>query len=1025
MYSQDYYNKKYLKYKHKYLQTKVLIENNTIKIKDFEIKNKQFGGGKPFNKLLYDKNINFFSDPEMSEYLNPIYGLFFCESGFISNNYFLKKNNLINTIQTKNINFIKIIKEIPSGITPTNDIMLFSPIDFGRYIAIKYIFLKNPHLITITKNNEPILNFSSNNISDINNIKKYINLLKSYFPLKSTLIETFYILLYCFWWIANDYNGILSYYEGINEVFTIINRCISISTLKNKPIPILKYNIIDTNNLTINNNFEKTILKITNKSFNIYNQEWSKHFCNIKNNKPLYPDCGEVTARNLINLMCFDGINIDISQLESFNPIPQLIEYYRVFNNYSLQSSTEPLAIFDDNLNARDAWSKLIIFYANLDLNFTKLCGDDYSYGYELNSGMNKKNSCSNFLQLIKNLLPGIDNLNKIKTKFIETVIDNTINGIGIISINCSVNNEEFEIECIPGHYYMKIINQKNDDLLDLINFNIIQQNYIKILFNKSDDITIDNYLWYNIDSNQLVDLLNSETLVDTNLKIELFKLSLTEKYDNDTRRRIINDTDDNYFMYILCEIKNNKNIQKTMNEYNYISKNFNFVNLMPYLTHLNFIIKNNEITHIDLKPLINIQSIGDNFLFNCSELLELDLKPLANIQSIGDNFLSNCSGLVQINFEALTNIQSIGNNYLYNCSGLMQINFEALTNIQSIGNYFLYNCSGLTNINLSLLSKIKSIGDYFLNGCLNLIQLDLSPLSNIKSIGNSFLSNCSKLIKLDLSPLSNVKFIGDYFLYSCIGLLELDFKKLTKIQSIGNCFLYYCISVLELDFTKCTKIQSIGHNFLHYCLSLTSVQLSSLSNIKTIKFNFLSNCSNLSEINLSALTNIKFIGDNFLENCSKLTEIDLSALSKIKFIENNFLENCSKLIHIKLPVLSNIKSIGNNFLSNCLQLSEIDLTALSNIKIIRHYFLLNCLKLSEIDLTPLSNVKIIGHNFLSNCSKLSKIDLTPLSKIESIDQKFLYNSISLKYIKCTNLQLNIIQKNNSNFNNNIFRITN
>ena len=119
----DYYSK-YLKYKTKYLELK-----------------KQFGGDKAFIKSM--NVISLFDDmsEEMNKYFNPIHGMILCYSGYIKNNYHLQKNKFINT---RHGNIIaKISKDVPGDVQPTNDIMILKPIDFGRYIALKYIYMNN------------------------------------------------------------------------------------------------------------------------------------------------------------------------------------------------------------------------------------------------------------------------------------------------------------------------------------------------------------------------------------------------------------------------------------------------------------------------------------------------------------------------------------------------------------------------------------------------------------------------------------------------------------------------------------------------------------------------------------------------------------------------------------------------------------------------------------------------------------------------------------------------------------------
>ena len=80
MYSDKNFKQKYLKYKMKYLE----LKNSYLNI---EMK----GGDKPF---LTNDNINLFnpaiqSQELMEPYLNPVYGMYMCESGFITNSYYL------------------------------------------------------------------------------------------------------------------------------------------------------------------------------------------------------------------------------------------------------------------------------------------------------------------------------------------------------------------------------------------------------------------------------------------------------------------------------------------------------------------------------------------------------------------------------------------------------------------------------------------------------------------------------------------------------------------------------------------------------------------------------------------------------------------------------------------------------------------------------------------------------------------------------------------------------------------------
>jgi len=714
---------KYLKYKNKYLLLK----------SEIDLQFKHFGGDKAIINNIY--NVNLFTNPTMEQYLNPIYGLILCSNGYITNNFYIYKHKYISDKTSKVIS--KISKEESIGlIKPTNDIMRLKPIDFGRYIGIKYINM-NYNILLINNNNNKIIYINNcqkinNNNNIITQLNQYINKLRKFIPIVDHNEPIFFhLLLYCFWWVANNDEGIKEYYNGINEVFEIFKEY----ELSNKCEPIT----IDTPILSYKDNtFESIVYNINKQPFTVLGQEWSKNFCILNDT---YPDCGEVTARNLINLLCFNNVKFDIQILEKFNPIPQLIEYYTQFDNFTKQSDNKLYCIFQDKLNARDAWSKLIINYANTNLVFVKSCTSTYpNYGYELKEGLSSDKIKTNFLQLITNLLPGITKWDDLETDMITDIIDKTTNGIGDIDItHQEYGNITIHLE--NGHYYMEEIKPINESV-DYQNLTENQQNQIKILLKQKSFISIDNYLWFKFDSNLLVDMLNDSN-TNIELKIKLFELSLISGYDSDARRRIELDVDNlHFFNYIICKYRHHTNI----NQYTYLCNDFSFVKKIPNLLNLNSIIKNTNLTTIDLSPLSKLESIGNSFMSGCSSLTSIDLSPLSNLQSIGNNFISGCLGLTSIDLSGLSNLQSIEDNFMSGCSSLTIINLSGLSNLQSIGNNFISGCSGLTIINLSGLSNLKSIGDYFMYYSLGLTEINLSQLSNLQSIGNNFMTSCSRL---------------------------------------------------------------------------------------------------------------------------------------------------------------------------------------------------------------------------------------------------------------------------------------
>ena len=885
----------------------------------------------------------------MELYLNPIYGLYMCESGFITNNYYLYdcfNNNEISK-------YAKKIKDLSRVVTrtvqPTNDIITkIKPIDIGRYIAILFFCKFYPQCITLTKikDKEDKISFTSTKINKNNDsrlINTNIDKLNEYLlPISIIKIKSdidkideidFHIILYCLWWILNNNEGIQSYYQGINEVINICNELFNQENIlqeqkkQNKLIePVEPINMSYENNIT--NSFEKTVLDITKRDFHVYTQEQALHFCpivlketdlksfeDLKKNNPKkyykekekdlkYPDCGEVTARNLINLICFDPgsglFNCEI--LVSYGAIIELIEYYEVFNTFEKQSTTKKFNIYDQELNARDAWSKLLIFYANHNLVFTKSCKTQPSSKYELNSGMSEDpTKTTNFFQLIKNLLSKITKWEDLNVDETFEIISNETeeNGIGKIVIKAN-NYENITINCKERHYYM-IIDKKPSTEYDIKNLTDIQKLKINILLNDNTIGNFNNYLWVNWSSELLVKKINDKS-TDLELRKKLLELSFTEKFDSDTRSRIIiNTVDKPIFNHFVDTSKINGKINEKINEYTYKSIDFTYVESLTNLKHLNSVIINTELKNIDLRPLLNLTSIGEGFMSNCKQLENIDLSSLSNVESIGNKFMYNCKSLQNINLQDLSNVTSIGNIFMYNCESLKYINLRPLSKITSIGNHFMTYCTQLKKIILPSLSNVTSIGDYFMRECPELENIDLSSLTNAESIGNNFMDNCSSLKNIDLTSLSNV-------------------------TSIGHNFMHKCHELKNIDLTHLTNLTSIGHDFMRNCHKLKSINLSSLDELTSIGRDFMVSCKSLKNIDLSQLLNLTSIGANFMVSCKSLKKIDLPHVSKITSIGIFFMNECSELNNINLTKeVITVLQIENEFFLKEFMINDID----------------------------------------------------------------------------------------------------
>ena len=868
--------KKYLKYKNKYLE----LKKYSLQI--------HHGGDLPY---IADINkINLFTEPEMEKLLNPIYGYIMYACGYIYNLYYLFNAKLIETdspLSNKGRIINKMCKESDGTIRPTNIIMKLKPIDFGRFIAIKYLNSKHNFTNITKKGTEHIFTNKKKEYEQNmqQKLEEYIKNFDYYIKVYTEHNEEyFHLILYCFWWNCNDDNGIKQYYEGINEVIQIFNDNFDLD----------KYEIININYVPDKYEFENLVFQLLKEDFIIYNQESAKNFCFSFHGE--YADCGETTSRNLINVLCYNGIQFDVKLLHKIldsknKKNPKLIEYYKKFNTFISQKSKSVTNIYENELNARDAWSYLIIKHAQEKIKFIKTCSDisGNTIRFEITSGMAEEGNKSNFLQLISNLI-GIEKWEDLKNDQItniEYIEDNTINGIGNIQLYHETLGNII-IHCQQSHYYMEIKKEYKKIESDTLAFCDEQKNKINIL---KKIVDVNNYLKIDYSSELLEQHFNGTELSD-NIKIWLLKLSMTKKYDDDLRRRLKVDVDTELFNTSLNLLNNSEHV----NVYKFECKNFDFIKRLPNLKNLNINFTDKTITQIVLSDLPNITIIGENFMYDCTSLTEINLSGLTNLTTIREKFMSGCTSLIKINLSGLTNLTTIGNIFMSFCTSLTEINLSGLTNLTTIRANFMSNCISLTKINLSGLTNLTTIGEYFMYNCTSLTEIDLSGLTKLTTIRENFMSACTSLTKINLSGLTNLTTIGENFMSACTSLTKINLSGLTKLTTIGEDFMSNCTSLTEIDLSGLTKLTTIGEDFMSNCTSLTEIDLSGLTKLTTIPKNFMYDCTRLTEIDLSGLTKLTSIGENFMYGCKGLKNIDLSGLTKLTSIGENFMSGCTSL---------------------------------------------------------------------------------------------------------------------------------
>ena len=240
-------------------------------------------------------------------------------------------------------------------------------------------------------------------------------------------------------------------------------------------------------------------------------------------------------------------------------------------------------------------------------------------------------------------------------------------------------------------------------------------------------------------------------------------------------------------------------------------------------------------IENVDLSPLKNVRSIGDNVLWECGNLRNIKLPNMKTLSmeykgkqctwlpQVGDNFLANNVFLNDVDFTPFAEVALIGDDFLhtraeefYISLDMKTVDMSKLTHVHRIGKNFLKDLSYVTTVKLPTMVKCDiehvinkldkeyisgepTIGNYFLaktHGMINsepvivesqIKNIDLTPLKALKQIPDGFLSGNINLEKIDLSVLANVEKIGAKFLSCCTSLKDVDFSTMAALQKVGK----------------------------------------------------------------------------------------------------------------------------------------------------------------------------------------------------------------------------------------------
>ena len=879
------------------------------------------GGDTPMPQII--KHVNFFRDEDstnygdIEEYLNPIYGVIMCESGYIENNYYLAKERELRklvaqpqqqqqqdqeeekkesgesqveeqeeeerdmSITPEMEAILKMSTVVSPNVKPNKDIMQhFSPYMYGRYIAILYVYTYvysnlnltkekisklyrsiipkksvqpkdtlhtlsyaiykelTDELVTEMKEKNEKVNFSKLFGSYLHVVKKPLDKEENVKPSK----EIFHILLYCLWWVSNNMEGVKEYYRGINFTFERINKTILKGDISLKLFPIV--NITEEEQVekvekeekkeeeegvplaTSKKSFEYIVEEIVYKPFKVINYGRVNSFQNVDSG-PIYPDCVETTMRNFINLILFDGSKFKLEILSENKVNENTIKYYETFPSFDSQMSNVKKDIYGKELDAKDAWSYLIIHHAKENIDFV-------NGTYEVNSGcMSKDNSKTNFIQLLQNLLsPAMINPENIKEKLPElnTLIysvrdsnDAFKKGLGKIEINYVSSKKKYivEFDFTKRHSESCVKIERSESKLKKNDDAYKDNQYILYLSDPVSNIrkiNDENYLRFKYTSEALVNIYNKH--INGNNFLEL----LTSELGNpDARSRVKIYAGDE--MVLKDKLKY---INHMVNDFIYVSDDFKFVDKIPHLTSLNHEFKNKySIKKLpDLTPLERFTSIGNGFAKDCYMLSEIDLRTLTNLRSIGNGFASECSSLKT--FELSKDLVSIGNHFADGCK-LTKIDLNPFIKLESIGTHFAASCHMLDSIVLSNLPNLQKIGSNFAANCKNLLSITLTNLPVLKIIGSSdesnFAFNCENLLRITLTNLPELETIGSFFAFGCNKLTTVELSGLSKLHTIGTNFAFNS-DVSSISLINLPELKTIGESFFGYCNSIKSVKL-------------------------------------------------------------------------------------------------------------------------------------------------------------------------------------------------------
>jgi hypothetical protein len=179
-------------------------------------------------------------------------------------------------------------------------------------------------------------------------------------------IKMYYTVLALLWWVANSKAGILEYYIGVNNVLPINQRVVIPDDFIEDMYSIHELRATsyiddfpDKTDITYEDRLTHLIASVyaKNTAIQLYSQEYVdiKIPCEIN-----FPDCGEISVRDFIRVLMFDGTTFDTAHLDAYGPSDNVILYFNTYQESAISNNSIIRDFMGEKLNSRNAWGKIV-----------------------------------------------------------------------------------------------------------------------------------------------------------------------------------------------------------------------------------------------------------------------------------------------------------------------------------------------------------------------------------------------------------------------------------------------------------------------------------------------------------------------------------------------------------------------------------------------------------------------------------------------------------------------------------------